>query len=112
MHRAYEEIQESVDSLINEAEMVSQLLVKQESQKAGDLSHAELPENQIALIADEIKRFRAEFDRHVDDDIVEKALINTLRPAVERWLEANMSSITREVVSQKLDDIARESLTK
>ncbi|QWE25204.1 DUF2497 domain-containing protein [Polynucleobacter sp. AP-Elch-400A-B2] len=107
-----EEIRESIQSLINEAEMAAQLLAKQQDNNLDQLSAGHLPESQITLIAEEIKRFRAEFEGQVSDDIIEKTLANMLRPAIDRWLELNMAAITRDVVSKKLDEITRDKLSK
>jgi hypothetical protein len=110
MSRGREEVQESIQGLINEAEMAAQLLATQESTHLNQLSASNLPESQITLIAEEIKRFRAEFEGQVNDDIIEKTLVNLLRPAIDRWLELNMADITRDVVSKKLDEISRDAL--
>jgi hypothetical protein len=110
MSRGREEVQESIQGLINEAEMAAQLLATQESSHLNQLSASNLPESQITLIAEEIKRFRAEFEGQVNDDIIEKTLVNLLRPAIDRWLELNMADITRDVVSKKLDEISRDAL--
>ena len=90
--------------------MAAQLLATQESSHLNQLSASNLPESQITLIAEEIKRFRAEFEGQVNDDIIEKTLVNLLRPAIDRWLELNMADITRDVVSKKLDEISRDAL--
>jgi hypothetical protein len=110
MSRGREEIQESIQGLINEAEMAAQLLATQESIHLNQIGAGNLPESQITLIAEEIKRFRAEFEGQVNDDIIEKTLTNLLRPAIDRWLELNMAEITRDVVTKKLDQISKDAL--
>lgn len=107
-----EEIEQSIQHLIHEAEMAAQLLSQKQDDALDRLSASNLPENQITLIAEEIKRFRAEFEGNVSEDIIEKTLANLLRPAIDRWLELNMAAITRDVVSKKLDEISKDALSK
>ena len=107
-----EELQQSILNLINEAEMAAQLLAKQQKNNLDQLNAGNLPENQIILIAQEIKRFRAEFEGSIGEEVIEKTLANILRPAIDRWLELNMAAITRDVVSKKLDEISRDAFPK
>lgn len=110
MNRDSAAIKESISQLVDEAEHVAKLLADKEKAPTSMVASQSLPENQVGIIADEIRRFRAEFEGDLDDEIVERTLAHVLYPAIRQWLDENMARITKEVVSQKLDQIRQEKI--
>lgn len=125
-NRSIEEIQQSISSLLAEAERVARAETRMHANNFAQTPAAELPaqasEEEITeyldgldvLISEEVTmalraeflRFSSVFDTDKTRETIREAVQEITKPLIEAWIERHMPDIARSVVTEAIGKIA------